>query len=175
MNLKNIILGIGIVVVFALTLWQGIEAFYPSPEYTDYCPEMRSFEFVNTSERCNELEGKWNSYYPKTEIEGYCDLDFYCREDYNDAQDQRSQRVFFISLIIGIIALIIGYSVLKVEPVGSALMASGIWSFFYGSVINWRNFSDIWRFLLLVLALILLIWLALRLNSTKKRKFWFRK
>ena len=27
MNVKNLILGIGIVIVFALVLWQGIEAF----------------------------------------------------------------------------------------------------------------------------------------------------
>ena len=37
MNVKILVLGIGIVIVYALMLWQGIEAFYPSPQYDKFC------------------------------------------------------------------------------------------------------------------------------------------
>ena len=68
--------------------------------------------------------------------------------------------------------MFIGYGVLSIEPVGSALMASGIGALFYGSVRNWENLSDVWRFLLLLVPLILLVWFALRLNSQKKKGFF---
>jgi len=37
MKLKNIVLGLGIVIVYALVLWQGTQAFYPPPEWDDFC------------------------------------------------------------------------------------------------------------------------------------------
>ena len=44
-NVKNLVLGIGIIIVFGLALWQGIEAFYPSPQYDKFCKAGR-FESV---------------------------------------------------------------------------------------------------------------------------------
>src|SRR3989338_6194448 len=41
MKIKNLVLGIGIIIVFALALWQGIEAFYPSPKYDSFCNATR--------------------------------------------------------------------------------------------------------------------------------------
>ena len=79
--------------------------------------------------------------------------------------------------IIGILVFVAGFFLLSTEPVGSALMSGGIWAVFYGVVKNWRNFSESWRFLLLFVLLIVLIWLALRFNrktsgfSKIKRKF----
>src|SRR3989338_7347720 len=37
MNVKNLVLGIGIFIVYLLMLNYGIEAFYPSPKYEDFC------------------------------------------------------------------------------------------------------------------------------------------
>lgn len=177
MNIKNLVLGIGIVVVFALALWQGVEAFYPSPQYNDFCGNVEprvsagsiakeNIDFYENQTICLENDGEWRN--------GYCDYYSKCSDEWNDARDDYSKVVFFVALIVGVLALIVGYSILSIEPVGSALMASGIWSFFWGTVINWRNFSDIWRFLLLALALVLLIWIAVRLNTSNKKGF-FRK
>jgi len=83
--------------------------------------------------------------------------------------------VFIISLVVGLMAFLVGHLVLNMEPVGSALIGSGIWAIFWGAVINWRNFSDVWRFLLLLLALILLIWLAIQSNQKKKSFLSFLK
>ncbi|NCO11236.1 hypothetical protein CO038_01910 [Candidatus Pacearchaeota archaeon CG_4_9_14_0_2_um_filter_39_13] len=175
MRIKNIVLGIGIIVVFALVLWQGVEAFYPSPQWDDYCSETvvpktiidgRGNVENPTQTECEADGGRWNN--------GYCDYYYYCQQEFDDASDAHAQRVFFISLIVAVIAFILGYSLLKTEPVGSALMGSGIWALFYGSVVNWRNFSDYWRFGLLLVVLILLIWIALRLNRQKKKSFFGR-
>src|SRR3989344_5879035 len=43
-NVKNLVLGIGIFVVYLLMLNYGIEAFYPSPQYNDFCTPGSEFE-----------------------------------------------------------------------------------------------------------------------------------
>jgi len=174
MNFKNIVLGIGIVVIFALVLWQGIEAFYPSPQFDDYCgnvkipqsiPELKGLDQSINSTYCLENNGTWQN--------GYCDYYFECQKSLEFDLDTHSKIVFFISLIVALIVFIVGFLILNVEPVGSALLGSGIWAIFYGAVVNWRNISSIWRFVLLFIALILLIFIALRLNRVdKKKKFW---
>ena len=191
-NIKNLILGIGIVVIFGLALWQGIEAFYPSPQYDDFCTPGRfeayyplktpavgesctyTQELRDAEARCYSEKGQ--PIYEYDDKGCYisvreCD---YCQRDFEEAQDAHSKIVFIIAVIIGVITLIIGYGVLSVEPVGSALIGSGIWAIFWGSAINWRNFSNIWRFLLLLAALILIVWFALRLNKKKEKGFLAR-
>lgn len=169
MNVKNFVLGIGIVVVFALTLWQGIEAFYPSPMYDDYCGKIREpipmpvdkdINLYQNATWCAENNGNWRN--------GYCDFYYECQKQFDEVQDKHAKIAFIISVIVALIAIITGYAILSIEPVGSALIGSGIWALFYGTVINWRNFTNIWRFLLLFAALVLIIWITLRLNRKRK-------
>jgi len=157
-NTKNLVLGLGIIVVFALALWQGIETFYASPQYEDFCDISfrEPIPIPTESEKPNLLVNE--------EFER-------CQAEYDSARDAHAQFTFIVSLIVAIITILVGYSLLSTEPVGSALLGSGIWAIFWGSAINWRNFSDIWRFLLLLTALVLLIILALRLNRKKKKGF----
>lgn len=171
MNVKNFVLGIGIVVVFALALWQGVETFYPSPEYEDYCdgaripvPIEKGQDMSNNLTYCIEKNGTWR--------EGYCDFYYECQKDYDGAQKIYSQKVFIISLIVSVIMIAAGYFLIKIEPVGSAFIGSGIWAIFWGSAINWRNFASYMRFVLLLIVLIFIVWLALRLNRKEKKKFW---
>lgn len=177
MNFKNFILGLGIFIVFALALFQGLETFYPTPEWDDFCdvhPGPIGFtkdtsctnlpELQKKAEQCWASKGEFVYEYDQNgcAIDGYCDG---CRIDYENALDKHSSRVFIISIIIGIIVFVAGFFLLKTEPVGSALMAGGIWAVFYGVMKNWRNFSQSWKFLLLVVLLIVLIWIALRFNK----------
>ena len=182
MSIKKFVLGIGIIVVYALVLWQGVEAFYPQPEYNDYCSFFNgprsvtaegglncSFpsELDQRQQACYDAKGEFRYEYDNNTgciINGYCDE---CSIEYNEAHDLYSRNVFFISLIAAIVTLIVGFSILSVEPVGSALIGSGIWAVFYGTVWNWRNFGNIWRFIILLVVLVLLIWIALRLAKKK--------
>ena len=188
MRVKNLVLGIGIVVVYALVLWQGIQAFYPQPEWDDFCGSRGVGRFpidIEGGKDCvisGELRDKMNSC---SKAEGFiryqydddgCVVDIECDEcniNYNEARDEYSRNIFIISLIVGVLTLVVGFFVLKVEPIGSALLASGIWAIFYGTVWNWRNFGNVWRFVLLLIVLVALIWIAWRLNRKKKKGFWF--
>ena len=191
MNVKNLVLGIGIFIVFMLALGYGIEAFYASPKYEDFCKnnQYKTFPSIdlkncsysvtlqNRENECYSNGGQPNNY---TYDGNGCTQNFicdYCNKNYMDSSNEYGKRVFIIALIIGIITLFVGYGILSVEPVGSALMAAGIGAIFYGSVRNWANLSSVFRFLLLLAALCVLIWIATRLNkksqevkSRKKRR-----
>jgi hypothetical protein len=183
MSMKNVVMGIGIFVIYMLAMGYGIQAFYPQPEYDDYCdfrgaripekiaadPECNFPEGLRAKEEaCWAVKGEFRYDYDDNGcvIGGYCDE---CRIAYDEANGDYGQKVFIIALIIGVLTFVVGYSILSVEPVGSALLASGIGAVFYGSIRNWQNLSNIWRFLLLLIALSLLIWIAMRLNKGKKK------
>jgi hypothetical protein len=191
---KNLVLGIGIFIVFMLMLGYGIEAFYPSPKYEDYCSQGRfqgfypekpvpaspvdcsySQQLRDAEQACYNDRGQPIYQYDEdgcTISVRDCD---YCQREFEEANKKYSKNVFVIALIVGIVTLFVGFGILSVEPVGSSLMASGVGAIFYGSVRNWQNLSDVWRFLLLLVALVLLVWIALRLNKKKKGFFGFGK
>lgn len=188
-RVKNLVLGIGIFVVFMFLLHNGIRAFYqPAPEYQEFCnsayypsitkplPTGQTCNFPaslrNDEQNCYNQRGQpvyeYDEYGCQVSVKS-CDL---CQLEFENAQDEHNKIVFIIALIVGIIVLLVGYLVLSVEPVGSALMASGIGAIVYGTIVNWQNLGNLWRFLLLLLAFVLLVWIALRLNTEKKKGFW---
>ncbi|MBM3232832.1 hypothetical protein FJZ18_01560 [Candidatus Pacearchaeota archaeon] len=187
MNIKNLVLGIGIFIVYLLAVGYGIATFYPSPDYQDFCKNDGRFPYyakpIDPSQNCTfsrTVQEQTEQCYANQGIPIYeyndagctiavktCD---YCNKEFNNAQKSHQKIVFIIALIVGIITIFVGYGILSVEPVGSALMASGIGAIFYGSARNWANLTDIWRFLLLIAALILLIWITLNLNKSKSKR-----
>jgi len=196
MRFKNIILGIGIFIVFMFLLHNGIRAFYDKPQYSDLesCVAGGYGEFGyrpyaypdkigvdnctvgkdirDEEQRCAIAGGEViYDYNDNGCISGVKECN-YCTKEYNEAMKKYNKNVFIIAIIVGIIVLLVGYLVLSVEPVGSALMASGIGAIVYGTIANWENLGNIGRFLLLLLALILLIWIALRINKESKKSKW---
>lgn len=192
MKVKNLVLGVGIFIVFMFLLHNGIRAFYqPAPEYDDFCnntnyfrgeskplPIGQSCTFTQQlraqEQECYTQKGQpiynYNEFGCQTEVKE-CD---FCQKYYDEAKQAHNKIVFIIALIVGIITLLVGYTKLSVEPVGSALMASGIGSIVYGTIINWDNLGNLWRFLLLLIAFLLLIWIALKLNASQNKNFWQR-
>ncbi len=198
MAVRNLVLGIGIFIVYLLMLAYGIEAFYPSPQYDKFCTGSEAGRFypgkpylgepgTNCTALARQAREQIDACFASGGQPVYdydnagCAIGLkecnYCNKQFNDARQIYEKRVFVIALIAGIITLLLGYGMLATEPVGSALMASGIGAIFYGSARNWENLSDILRFLLLLAALLLLIWIAIRANRGDKRnrwKFWRR-
>ena len=181
MKVRNVILGLGILIIYGLVLSQGIQTFYPEPEFEEFCnvPENSYNKFSEDCEFSQSLVTKENScekiggIFVQEYDNAGCVIDGYCNDcliGYDNALDDYSQKVFIFSLIIGFFTLILGIFILKVEPVGSALLASGIWAIFYGTLWNWRNFSNGWRFLLLLTVLLFLIWIGMKFGYKKKRK-----
>src|SRR3989338_1032367 len=190
MNVKNIVLGIGIFIVYIMMVMYGIQVFFPAPEYEDFCSNDRfQPKIIEPAAQCPRnaaAEPVQSAGQLCYESGGFPEYNYnnsgciigvkrcnYCQKDFNDARLNYEKEVFIIAIIIGLITLFIGYGILSAEPVGSSLMASGIGAIFYGGARNWENLGNIWRFLLLLVALISLIWIALQLNKPNMNwKFW---
>jgi len=102
MSLKNIILGIAIVVLTIFVTINGISVFYPIQQYEDFCGDVKTQEVIQTQERCEEIGGKWSVYEavkPVEGAEGFCDRDFTCRQIMM-MREKNGQKRFFMLLCL---------------------------------------------------------------------------
>ena len=153
----------------------GVNTFYKQPEYNDFCPEVRAAVFIDNEEDCISGEGKWfeDGYLRpvgEKNITGYCDLDYYCRQDYEKAREVYSRNIFLITLPLGILIIVIGTLIFGLEAVGAGLMGGGVGVILWGVTGFWR-FADDWlKFLLSLIGLIIIIWLAYYFNERLGKK-----
>lgn len=139
-RLKHNILMIAIAIIFALFVGHGIDTFYEAPEYEDYCDRFVEPLGKNITEFEREQKDCWDEY----------DL---VREPYE-------RNVFIITLIIGLIAVVIGGLFMKVESVSSGIMAGGVLTLIYGTMRYWGDMHKYLRFTILTIVLIVLIWIG---------------
>ena len=153
MNVKNLILGIGIFILYLLVLNYGFRVFIGQPEWDDFC----------------SVGGERVLPVPVEKGEVIVENGDYqiCRDNFESARKSYAGKVFLVSLIVGILTLILGHFIINVEPVGSALLACGIGAIVFGTMNNWSYLEEVWRFVLLVLAFVLVVWVAYRSNSKK--------
>jgi len=166
MKIKKLILGIAIAIIFILFVAYAIEAFYPTPKYKDYCGEYKTQEIINNKEQCEAIGGQWSQYQETPRPiqgeqiqEGYCDREFTCRQELESAQEVYNRNVFFISVILGLITVIIA-ALLKLESVSSGLLGGGVILIIYGTIRYWGEMSDVLRTIMLGIVLAILIWLG---------------
>tara|TARA_Y100000310_G_C20702929_1_gene831718 strand:- start:2590 stop:3147 length:558 start_codon:yes stop_codon:yes gene_type:complete len=184
MILKNIVLGIAIIILTVSVAVYGINIFYDAPEYADFCDEFKTAEVIDNQQRCEDVGGLWNEDgIPRAVVEGksatgFCDRDYTCRMELEDAQEKYSKNIFLFALPLGIAVIAIGAFVFGLESVGAGLMGGGVGIILYGVAAFWR-FADDWlKFILSLVGLIAVIWLAYLFNSNnwniwkknKKRK-----
>jgi len=184
MNIKNIIFGLAIIILTSFVVIYGMQSFYPRPVYEDFCSQKRSLELANTQPTCEAKEGKWINYnyeIPRSVVAeeknptGYCDLDYYCRQDYEAESKKYSKNLFVMTVPIGIILLVIGAALFNLEAVGAGIMGGGIVTLIYGAGNYWPEATDVFRFIISLVGLIVVIfltyWLNNRITEKKKSKF----
>jgi hypothetical protein len=196
MNLKNIVIGIAILILTITVVIQGINTFYDGPEYSDFCPSERvpyaysdkgericpavcveMYEIVNGSCSFNECgSGCGVDGITSFETEELCLLALdgkNCYGLYDDAQEDYSRNIFLIALPLGIAIIAAGAIIFGLEAVGAGLMGGGVGIIIWGVGGFWR-FADDWlKFLLSLIGLIVVIWLAYYFNrkwGNKKRR-----
>ena len=176
MSLKNVVIGIAIIILTISVVITGINIFLDKPEYSDFCDEFKTVEVIDNSEQCEAIGGKWNPSIaprPVEGTEGYCDRDFTCRKEGEVAREKYSRTLFLITLPLGIAIIALGALVFGLEAVGAGLMGGGVGVILWGVGSFWR-FADDWlKFLLSLVGLVILIWLAYYFNkrlSKKQRK-----
>lgn len=169
MQIKNIVLGIAIIVLTIFVSVYGISVFYPSVEYEDYCGSTRADVLIETQAQCEAIGGQWNSYEGVKPVEGtatgYCDRYFTCENDYDNAREARAMKVFFIAIPLGIILIFLGAYLFGLEAVGAGIMGGGIGTIIYGAGNYWQYGGNLMRFILSLIGLGAVIYLSYWLNK----------
>jgi hypothetical protein len=170
-KLKNIILGISIFILTLFVTIYGINTFYPKPQYDDFCIDEIS-KIIQTEQECIDAEGKWNYYQDATTQtpSGYCNQNYYCSQDYEDAREKWTQNVFIIALPIGIIIIALGAFAISLEPVVMGLMSGGTGTLLYGTWGFFWQTNDKIRFVISCIALAIVIGLAYYFNKRFEQK-----
>ena len=157
LQVKSSLLAIAIALVSVFFVVYAIQSFYPEPKYEDYCSMKPVKIGINNSADCEEIGGQWQSYGDADG--GWCDVDFYCRQEYEPAREVYERNIFFVNLFIGLGVLLLGFFIDK-KAVGSGLMAGGVIMMFYGTIRHWSDLSDVLRTIVLGITLTILILLA---------------
>jgi len=181
-SIKNIVLGIAIFILTISVGIYGISTLYgKAPEYNDYCPYD-----VSTESSCIAEGGTWINNTNQQAVEdravkavpgqgGYCNYDWKkCNDELETALKPFHRKVFLTALPLGILIIIIGALIFGLESVGAGLMFGGIGIILYGVGGFWRFTEDWLKFLLSLVGLIIVIWLAYYWNMRfeKKKKSW---
>jgi hypothetical protein len=188
MELKKIMLSIGIAFLTALFVAFLIDAFYPSPSYDEYC--NRYYEsypaFVKDETLCNftfdqELrnncskEGGWiiSRYDERGCVnEEICN---FCDRDYQNQREAYNQIVLFITAPIGLFLILLGiYLPRRIDAIAGGFLLAGIITMIQITI---RVFGDLgkWsRVLILGVELGIILWIGMKkvyhFSSKKKGK-----
>ena len=155
---KHVILAIAIAILFLLFVAYAIQTFYPEPTRTNL-----NWGLYEARGECEGAGGEWVSVDDKIPVasenvdepeipRGYCYLQDKVIERYN-------RNVFFISLIVGIITIVVGV-LLSMEAVSAGFMGGGVLLVVYGTIRYWGSLSDVFRTIMLGLALVVLVWIG---------------
>jgi hypothetical protein len=175
MNLKNIAIGIAIIILTSFVTIYGIALLYPQLDYNDYCNNSKQGVLYDSEQACVIAGGKWNSVQPyetvpsSKPVTGYCDTEFYCRQDYEDAMKKHFRQVFYVALPLGIAILIAGAIFFGLESVGAGLMGGGIVTLIYGAGGYWQYAENWLKFLLSLAGLVIVIYFAYWFNKRSKK------
>lgn len=174
MKIKEIIMGIAIIILTIFVTFYGLNTFFPKPQYEDYCDEFKTAQVIETQQQCEDVGGLWTAQDIKCITEpcpqGWCDRDYTCRNELEQAQKERSRWVFFIALPLGILIIALGAFVFGLEAVGAGLMGGGVGTLIYGSGAFWPYTENWIRFLISLIGLVILIWFVYYFNNKKGKK-----
>lgn len=169
-KVKKWLLAIGIAIIFTMFVAYGITTFYQQPQYEDFCG--RDDKVINwTQEECVKQGGQW-TVYPVEKyayegptpvsvagVSGYCDADFTCRKEMEEAMKKFEDRAFIITVIAGFIGLVLGV-LMSNGTISAGFLLGGLFNLFFATVRYWGRFQNWSKFIILGVVLIVLVWIA---------------
>jgi len=160
---------IGIVIVLNLFFNYVLSLAYKHPIYENFCPNTAQvIDPIETKEQCVAVGGQWNgNVYTapmpvEKRLEGYCDPQFSCRNDYESAQKAYDRNVFITLVILGALCVAAGTFLKGNILISMALSLAGVLSFIIASMRYWGSADDLIKVVILAIALAILIWVAMK-------------
>ncbi len=162
---------IGIVIVLNLFFNYALSLVYKNPQYEAFCPNTSQVVTIpDTQKACVDTGGQWtnSTYYGKplqigeTQPNGYCDLQFTCRNNFETAQKVYDRNVFITLVILGAICVAIGNFFTGNMLISVAFSLAGVLSFVVASTRYWTSADDLIKVIILAIALAILVWVAVK-------------
>ncbi len=146
MDIRKIIIILIIGALFAFFVNALIEAVYPSPDYDDYCGEfVKPYELREE----NVDEGAWEQ----------------CQDEYDLEREKYNLVVFYVSVIFGLLAIILGLYLPSEKDdlnqwIGSGFMVGGFFTLFVGTIRAYGDLHRVLRPVVLLIELLIVIYVA---------------
>ena len=180
-NILKWALVVSIVVVLNLFFNYSIMLIYKEPKWDNFCKQEQINIIPKTKEECLAKGGSWTEN-GKTRMEAneainadkpliqpitleprsYCDQEFTCRKQFEEAQKLYNRNVFVVLIVLGVVSIIASFVLSNITAVSLGLSFGGILSLIVGSVRYWSDMDDYLRVIILGLALAALIWLGVK-------------
>ncbi|MDB4984319.1 MAG: protein of unknown function with transrane region [Patescibacteria group bacterium] len=142
-------LGIAIVIVANLFFNYAIALVYSEPMYETYCP----------------VQQVQAAAYPDQKVTDYYAA---CQKDFNTAQSIYNRNVFVILVILGIATVAVA-AFIKNEILSAGFSWAGVLALVIAAVRYWSNANNVFKVIILALALGLLVWIAVKKFSIDKK------
>lgn len=177
-NFKKVGIVLGIIIVLNLFMNFGIATFYDSPEYDKFCSAESRARLNDTKELCETNQGLWyednggmtrDVKLPTPAILngekvsfGWCDVDYKCRQNFEDANDLYKRNVFITLVALGFVLLVTGFFITSQSILSVSFTYGGLLSVIIGTIRFWSEMDDYLRFIILGIALAVLILIAIK-------------
>ena len=195
MDIRKLAISITLAVLLAIFIQATITAFYKEPTYDQFCknsyapysvpipyqekqPNCTFFVDASTEvkDNCTATGGSINYIYDSHGcVSDYkCDM---CSANFETAMKKHSLLSFLIAAVLGLIAIIVGL-ILPTDDdlnewVGAGLIMGGLFAIFFSTVKAYTYISDILKPFVILAEIILVVVIAYRKLSEKK-KFTFQ-
>jgi hypothetical protein len=143
---KKFALGFGIAVILPMLVHYGVSTFSPRPKWRDY---YNSAYYQRTRDASPEEKAKLEQERKKRD------------DEYHNAQKRFQQHLFFVAVPVGMATIVIG-SISSIQAIGTGLMLGGIFTLIDGYCWYWSELQDWMRFLSLLAAFVVLIFIGYR-------------
>ena len=148
---KKFALGFGIAIIFPMMVHYGVSTFIPQPKWQDYTVK-RYYNYNNST--------------PEEKAKHETERERLNKE--RRAKEKKFQKALFVIAVpLGIAAIIIG-AFLPIQAVGTGLMFGGIFSTCDGYFNYWSELSDGLRFMSLLVAFIVLLFIGYKKLEKKQ-------
>jgi hypothetical protein len=159
-------LSVALAIVANLFVYYAFSFVEESPKYEEFCT-MDAGPMPTTEEACVAREGVWQPT-PEAKIEGqngpagYCDLTRECSEDFREAREGYTSKLFVVFLIAGVILLALSRLNGVTRVLAYGLSYGGVLSIIISGVNAWSGAGELFRLFLLAVALGVLVWVGLK-------------
>lgn len=153
MDIRKVIIILVIGALFAFFVNALIEAIYPGPNYDDFCGEFQTPYQLEKEDVDTEA---WKQ----------------CQENYDAANEKYNMVVFYVSVLLGLMAIILGLYLPGHKDdlnlwIGSGFMLGGFFTLFVGTARAYSDLHRIIRPIVLLLELLIVIYVSYKKMGKK--------